>query len=63
LPQLPIGVEDDYHLFLAWKDSKNHCHSCGRETNFRLFDGFHRFINWCCTECYDEKYSPKRKKA
>jgi len=56
-------VEDDYHLFLAWKDSKNHCHSCGRETNFKLFDGFHRFINWCCTECYDEKYGPKRKKA
>ena len=57
-----IGVEEDYHLFLGWRDSKGHCFQCGKETNFKLFDGYFRFIHWCCPDCYDEKFGPKKRR-
>ena len=57
------GVEDEYHLFLAPGDTKHLCFRCGKETNFKLFDGYFRQIDWCCSECYEEKYGSKRKKV
>ena len=57
------GVEDEYHLFLTWRDTRRRCLRCGRETNFKLFDGYFREIDWCFGECYDEKYSSKRKRV
>ena len=62
-PSGASGVEGDYHLFLSAGDTKKNCSFCGRETNFKLFDGYFRDVGWCCPNCYDEKFGPKRKKT
>jgi hypothetical protein len=57
-------VEEDYHLFLEGRKSgKGRCLHCAKETNFKLFDGYFHEVDWCCSQCYDEKYGPRRKKA
>ncbi len=62
-PSGSTGVEGEYHLFLSAAHSRQNCSYCGKQTNFKLFDGYFREIDWCCNECYEQKYGPKRKKT